>query len=177
MPLIHADLPPFRALLRREYLYDMDPEFVGQTEPCVVFGVSSYADRALTVQVLLGNGSMFSYIPVVALGRPAEQELELHELLPQGNCPGEVVVVTAYAHLLTGPPVDAYVRTRDQWVSGEYIATVDWPDQNEQLHLVVLENGQLGAFPNHKLKFMGGSRSFEPYRKLRREWRVVCRPA
>jgi hypothetical protein len=170
--LIHESIPPIPAWIGREYLYDMAPERVGEFDRCTVFGVSSYARHALTFQVMVSDGSLFSYVPVIAL-RARETEgapwLSMVDLLYR-DCPSERIAVTVYEYL-RGEHVDCYFRNRDLWQGGEYLCSIDWPDDNEQAHLIRLDSGQFAALPNHKLKFRGGDRSFKPYRKLRQTWR------
>ena len=172
--LIHASIPVIRAWIGREYLYDMAPEHVGAFDRCTVFGVASYAGHALTFQVIVEDGSMFSYVPICAIKArdvTCAPWLPMSDLLYR-DCPGERIAVTEYEHL-RGAHADCFFRGRNLWMGGEYLCSIDWPDNNEQVHVVRLDTGQFCALPNHKLKFHGGERTFKPYRKLRQEWRVA----
>lgn len=169
---VHHEVPPLKTFLRGEYLYDMDLRHVGETVPCTVFAVSSYPGSAPTFQVLLADGSVFSYVPPTALIDPsaAGPAYGLDDLVYH-NCPDGDVCVHVFAEL-SAEPVQAFLRKRNEWVEGRYLFTMDWYEGNDLLHGVALTNGQCAFLPNHKLKFRGGAREFAPYRKLHAEWKV-----
>jgi hypothetical protein len=168
--LIHANAPAFSVDIEKQFLYDMDERYAGQAQRGTVFGISSYPGEALTLQVLLDDGSMFSYIPLHAISsKPVRQPLELSDLVYK-NCPGPGIEITAYDHLKG--EVSAYFRKKDLWLGGRYLFTIDWYEDNEQFHMIELENGQYAALPNHKVKFKDGPRSFEPYKKSHQTWRA-----
>jgi len=170
--MIHQNIPPVRAFVEQTILYNMDPEYQDKYEACTIFGVSSYPLEALTAHVMLGNGSIFSYVPFhKLLNKPEEPnpKLELDDLVYK-NCPDEHIAVHNF-EFLEGE-VDAYFKRKDLWLPGHYLATVDWYESNELFHLIKLENYPIAAVPNHKLKFKGADRSFPPYKKLRQTWEV-----
>ncbi len=169
---VHADVPPLRAHVKKEFLYGMDPAHAGSFVPCTIFAVSAYAGSTPTLKILIQDGAVFSYLPADALVDPArkkEPTLSLAELCYH-NCPSEDIVVHAFAAL--AGPVLAYVKQRDLWIGGEYHFTIDWYLGNDLLHFVSLENGQFAFLPHHKLKFKNATPGFEPYRKIRRTWTV-----
>lgn len=171
---VHAEVPKFRACVRAEYLYDMDPKRTGERVQCEVFGVSSYRGEALTVQAVLSDGSLFSYLPLTAIdslgGGEPSPSLNLDDL-SWGNCPSEEIAVTAF-DFLRKTPVSCYFRTPRIWLAAAYLFTIDWYNDNEQLNVVELENGQFAAVPNHKAKFGHTERSLPPYKKLHATWRI-----
>ena len=41
MAYLNANIPPIYCKIRKEYLYDMDKNYKGQSSDCVIFGLSS----------------------------------------------------------------------------------------------------------------------------------------
>ena len=170
--MLHEDIAPFSVDIEEMYLYDMDKKFKGKYTPGRVFGISSYPEEALTFQVLLNNGSLFSYLPLNSVRKPGIRSKTIFELsdLVYKNCPGSEVVVKSYIYL--EGMVNCYFKNKDIWMSGKYMTTVDWFKDNEQFHLISLENGQYAALPNHKVKFKNEERVFKSYKKLHKTWEV-----
>ena len=170
--MIHANIPTFKAYVEKKFLFDMDEQYAREYVPCSAFGISSYSNEALTFQMLLEDGSLFSYMPLHALRKkPIERQpnLELSDLVYKNN-PGAEIVVTAFEHLKG--EMNCYFRNKKLWVPGQYICTIDWYKDNEQFHLVELENHQYAALPNHKVKFKNRDPSFANYKKLHQTWKV-----
>lgn len=164
---VHANLAPFHALVETQVLYNNDGR-EGST-PCTIFGVSSYAGHAPTFNVLLANGSVFSYVPVHRLRTgDVTDAMDLTDLVYH-DCPSERIVVTAYDALQR--PLRAYFAKLDRWVDAKYVATVDWYTGNNLLHLLTLANGQFAMLPSHKVLFSDGG-ELPDYKKLRAEWKV-----
>jgi hypothetical protein len=169
---VHAEIPPIKTHVRAEYLYNMDSARVGELRPCTAFAISSYVGQAPTFQILLGDGAVFSYVPPNALVDPdrrAEPTLELGDLVYH-DCKHTEISVHDVGGLRG--EVLAYFKKRDLWMKGEYRFTVDWYTGNEMLHCIALANGQFALLPSHKIKFGDHEQGFEPYKKIRREWRV-----
>lgn len=171
---VHAELEtPLRCHIRAEYLYDMDLAKAGQLVPGRVFSVSSYVKSAPTFQVQLDDGSVFSYLPPHAVedlglrGRTPLEPLEQGDLTYH-DCPSENFCLHVY-RTLAEDDVQAYFKRPRRWLTARYVATLDWYEGNDLLHLVSLENGQTAFLPQHKLKFgADSSRHLPPYKKLRR---------
>lgn len=175
---IHADIPPFEAIIKAEFLYDMDPSYVGKTEECTVYAVSSYKGHYPTFKILLESGSLFDYIPIHALmmwDRGAS--LTLEELTYGKVCPDFNITVNVHPYLIEqfAKGCDCFVPTHGGWrIIKRYICTIDWFMDNHNAHLVALNNGQFALIPNHKLLFAIGFKNgfrFQPYKKLRQEWK------
>jgi hypothetical protein len=170
---VHAEIPPLKTHVRAEYLYDMDPAHIGEVVPCWAFAVSSYEGSVLTFEVLLDNGSMFSYMPPTALIDPArargQEVLDLKDLASV-NCPSGDICVHRY-RALEGT-VQGYFKQRDRWLAGDYLCTIDWYQNNQLVHLIALENGQYALLPSHKVLFGDGTRVLPGYRKMHSVWQV-----
>ncbi len=170
--IVHANIPPLVTYVHAEYLYGMDPARVGELRRCTVFSISSYQGNAPAFQILLSDGALFSYLPPNALVDPAklgEPELELADLVYH-DCKSTPICVHEF-DILRGP-VLCYFKRKDLWLAGTYLFTVDWYTTNELMHLIALANGQYALLPSHKIKFGDHPPGFEPYKKLRREWKV-----
>ena len=58
MALLNADIPPIYCKVRKEYLYDFKKHH-GESEECVVFGLTSMAGAATLFNIMLPNGASF----------------------------------------------------------------------------------------------------------------------
>ncbi|MBY0359890.1 MAG: hypothetical protein K2W82_17940 [Candidatus Obscuribacterales bacterium] len=169
---IHSDIQPFRCRIRLEYLYDMDPAYLGQFRNCTVFALSSYEGHVPTFKILLDDGTVFAYIPATALVHGTESkdpQLELCELVYH-NCPSGNFCINSFAELQG--PVNVFIKQKGLWLEGEYILTMDWYEGNDLLNLVALANGQYALLPFHKVKFKNGPREFSRFKKLRQIWTI-----
>lgn len=172
---VHADLPRTRAWVENRVLYNDDPSHAGWS-PCVMFGVSSYVGHAPTFDVLLDNGAMFHYVPPHRLrhSHPSETpcgevRFDLSDLVYHDSRDGRIVV-TAYRELCERGTVTAHFKHARARMNARYVATVDWYDGNDLLHVLALANGQFALLPSHKATF--GDVSLPDYQKLRAEWSV-----
>jgi hypothetical protein len=170
--LVHGDITPFKALVQKRVLYDMEP-LIPEFEyiHCIVFGVSSYPESVPTFQIMVENESIFSYVPphllLVNNSFDDNSSLELKDLVYH-NCPDVEFTVVVSNYLCR--PLYVYLKHRKIWRSGKYLFTIDWYRGNDLLHCIVLENGQIGFFPSHKISF--GSTQLPDFKKLRQEWKV-----
>jgi len=56
----------FTGKIRREYLYDMDEKYKGDSRDCVIFGLTSISGRALLFNIMLPNGACYWRLPISA---------------------------------------------------------------------------------------------------------------
>lgn len=162
-----VNIPPFEALVASRVMHNDDPS-IKTWEPCKVFGVTSYPGHTLTFQILLGNGSVFSYVPLHRLCHHETEEWPLEDLVYH-NCPDAAIAVTAYQELKGS--CKAFFHKRNEWVGGTYMFTIDWYQDNNLLHLIALDNDKYALLPSHKVLFSDGT-EFPKYQKLRVEWKV-----
>lgn len=168
--LIHANILPFKAHIREDVLYDMDSSKENSVVPCQVIGVSSYSGSSPTFQVIVEGSSLFSYIPphLLSLAKTPVFTHSLRELVYH-NCPSAEFAVCVW-DILKGRNIGLYLKSVDHWTTCNYLFTLDWFQENDLLHCVILANGQVGFFPQHKLLLSGNT--FKPYKKLHKEWSV-----
>lgn len=171
--MIHYDLPqPISGFVDRKLLFGLDPDMSGIL-PCQIFSLATYPQEALTFQILLQDGSLFSYVPLHLLyHKPPETQslLELSDLLYH-NCPDSVLCIHRF-EWLNQDRVNCFFKHRQLWLSGDYLLTVDWYGGNDLLHLIRLQNGQFALLPSHKVKFLNGEPQFQPFKKLHATWKV-----
>ena len=77
-------LPPIYCKIRKEYLYDLK-EHHGESEECVIFGLTSISGRAILFNIMLPNGACFWRLPISAFfqksyDRADVPDMQTHEL-------------------------------------------------------------------------------------------------
>lgn len=179
--MVHYDLPtPIRAVMDSAVLYDMETR---HREPVEVelISISSYKGSVPTFNVLVENRSIFSYVPPHLLypkNVRLEDKLIEKELVPwtlddlcYTNCPDNDCKISIWNNL--PHHLNCYFPTRKTWYSAVYQFTMDWPDQNELMHCVVVEpSGRIAFVPNHKIQVADGNQYhiLPSFRKLHEIW-------
>lgn len=158
MSYLNADVPPFRALVRAEYLYNLESHH-GELEECYVFGVAGILGRALGFHVMLANGAQFARLPLSALCHKADSpQLPLHVLQPW-DALSYHLSTHAFSFLAD---LRCDVKMADGLErSGSYMFTVDWaesafaemPAEHKNHHLIQLDDGNYAAQPNNFLRW------------------------
>ena len=124
---------------------------------CVLYGLCSVPGRALTVHVLLENGASYARVPIHALSHTNTVSTWWPlQTCQSWDCFSYDFDVTRYSYLR-----DRRVLVLPAKVWGTYVGTVDWQDngysdspvQHKQAHLVALDTGQFGAYPNNHLRW------------------------
>lgn len=172
MFFVHTDVEPLKAFVREDVLYDMDLDKANNYIKCMIIGMSSYQGSVPTFQIVVAGGSIFSYVPphlLIVDKKPEGEELfDLSDLVYH-NCPDSEFALVMLDYLCD-KPVMVFLKNRKIWVKSKYLFTVDWYRGNDLLNCVVLENNQIGFFPNHKISL--GECNLPKYKKLRQEWKV-----
>lgn len=165
----HVSIEPIKAYVTTALLHD--GEGSGFTE-CKIIGFSLYLNEAVCADIVLNDGSMFSYIPIHLLVTSPSSELkyDLNDIVYH-NCNGFDVSISVIDYLKNSKNL-CYLKYKDEWLGCQYLMTLDWYNGNDLLHFITLDNGQFALMPNHKLKFGNDERRFVPYKKLRGTWRV-----
>jgi len=65
MAYLNANIPPIYAKVRKEYLYDLDPNKKGELD-CIIFAITSITGRAILFNILLPNGACYWRLPISA---------------------------------------------------------------------------------------------------------------
>ena len=137
--------------------------------PCHIIGICLYKDEALTFLIKLGDGEVFSYIPITALRWKIKKEKNytLDELV-YVNSPSSQISISEI-DTLKGE-ISCYIKQRDKWLKGTYLLTIDFHEDNELCNFVKLNNGHFALLPFHKMKFKERrkiKKSFKQYKKQR----------
>ncbi len=163
-------LEPIEGFVDKRVLFGMDEEKSG-LESCTIFAFTTYKNRAPTFKILLSDGSLFSFVPIhlIFYKKPEGEIYDLNDLAWR-NCPDLEVSITS-PKFLRGE-INLYMVTKDRWLEGEYICSMDWHRDNLIMHFLKVKNGQFAMLPSHKVKFRGGDREFREYRKIKDIWEV-----
>jgi hypothetical protein len=173
MPTCHAEVTPIKAYVQETFLYDMDPAKTGLIT-CYIFGVSSYPGYALTFTIWIPEtGGTFAFVPLHALQGTKTAipvPLALSDLTTR-NAPDPEIAVCTY-EFLKERPLQVFFKGKDLRMSVTYLFSVDWYKENELVNVILLENGQFAALPNHRVLFGVKRDKLPDYKKMHGEWRV-----
>lgn len=144
----------------REILYGLDPEKVGQFEPCAIFGVTSIPSRCLHFSILCESGAQWARIPLHML-RHAAPTAPAHDMaeLQCWDSHGWDFSVTQYEFLREMGC--SYRTPSGAMIPASYWFTLDhtdngysqFPPEHKCYHLLLLEDGsgQIAAMPNNRI--------------------------
>jgi hypothetical protein len=127
-----------------------------QTFDCVVHAARSRSNKIMTFHVHLDNGAHYSLLPLHKLKwKDVVTPLAPNEL-QTWDCFSDEVEAIAYDYFRCSR---VYLIGQKLW--GEYVLTFDWqdnvfsdyPPEFKQGHLIKLDNGQFGIYPNNYLLF------------------------
>ena len=168
--MLHLEIQSFNVFVQRKFMFSMDENIKGVMK-AEIFSVSSYENEALTFQMILEDGAMFSYVPIhlISHQKKVKNPLKMDDLIYH-NCPSMDFVLHSYDFLQNSSPI-CYFKNANRWLKGEYLFTLEWYDDNLNAHLIKLENGQFAFLPSHKINFKG-EKKLEKYHKIRETWRV-----
>jgi hypothetical protein len=170
---VHVPVDLISCGVKEEFLYNQKKGH-GNFIKGKIFSVSSYKNHALTFQVLLENGGVFSYIPIQAIVDIEKYKPDTEPLTPKDllyhDCHDDEICIHDYPALQG--PVQIYFRKKQAWLEGQYLFTIDWYRGNELLHMLKVENGQFCALPSHKVLFGEKERVLPLYEKMKQIWSV-----
>jgi hypothetical protein len=133
MSYLNANIPPIYCKVKKEYLYDLK-EHQGESEECVVFGITSISGCAILFNIMLPNGACFWRLPISAFfqkshDRATVPNMQTHEL-ELWNCFSYYPSVTCFDWLagLKGK----FLGLDKKFYHGKYLFTIDWahPETN-----------------------------------------------
>lgn len=147
-----------------EMLYGMDPDKVGQFEPCVIIGITSRPSRALHFEILCESGAKWANIPLHMLRWTMPDDgAPIHPLteLQAWDCHGWDFAVFRLEYLFE---MGCTIRTpAKQTLDGSYWFTLDhtdngfslFPPEHKNYNLIRLEDGsgQIAAMPNNRIRW------------------------
>jgi hypothetical protein len=167
MSYLNASIPPIYCQIRREYLYDLKLN-KGETEDCVVFGLTSIPGRAVLFHTLFTNGAIFWRLPISAFiqkgfecsGVPNQNLVDLELWNSFSYYPS----VNTFDFLI-GQKCK-YLGVDKKFYAGEYLFTIDWahpepnildtehseiPQEHKCGHVLALDNGNYAIQPNNRI--------------------------
>jgi hypothetical protein len=167
MAYLNADIPPIYCKVRKEYLYDFKSH-QGESEECVVFGLTSMAGAATLFHIMLPNGAVFFRLPISAFfqksyDRPDVPDMQVDEL-QLWNSFSYYPSVHSFGYLISQR--GKYFGKDKKFYYGEYLFTIDWahpesnildtehseiPDQHKCGHVLALDNGNYAIQPNNRI--------------------------
>jgi hypothetical protein len=167
MAYLNADIPPIYCKVRKEYLYDFKSH-QGESEECVVFGLTSMAGAATLFHIMLPNGAVFFRLPISAFfqksyDRPDVPDMQVDEL-QLWNSFSYYPSVHSFGYLISQR--GKYFGKDKKFYYGKYLFTIDWahpesnildtehseiPDQHKCGHVLALDNGNYAIQPNNRI--------------------------
>ena len=167
MALLNADIPPIYCKVRKEYLYDFK-KHQGESDDCVVFGLTSMAGAATLFNIMLPNGAVFFRLPIAAffqkhLDREQVRDMQVDEL-QLWNSFSYYPSVHMFNYLTSQR--GKYFGKDKKEHFGEYLFTIDWchpesnildtehseiPHEHKCGHVLALDNGNYAIQPNNRI--------------------------
>ena len=167
MALLNADIPPIYCKVRKEYLYDFK-KHQGESDECVIFGLTSMAGAATLFNIMLPNGAVFFRLPIAAffqkhLDRKQVRDMQVDEL-QLWNSFSYYPSVHMFNYLTSQR--GKYFGKDKKEHFGEYLFTIDWchpesnildtehseiPHEHKCRHVLALDNGNYAIQPNNRI--------------------------
>lgn len=111
-----------------------------------IVSIQAYRGLPLSFQVLIEDSYLYSNLDVSKVGvNEVNKMYNKYDVCPSYNI--DVYVIERFQNRRVSYKVE------DEFLEGEYILTVDFYDDNEQLHLI--KNNSFVFIPNHKINFKG----------------------
>ena len=182
--LLNHNIRPIACFLKKDFLYNQEKHH-GEFVNCHLFAVSSIKGRALGFHAFLDTGAVFYRLPIHAfVWDKAAAPIELDQLQTWDQL-GYHISVIEFDFL---KELNGRAFLKDKTVSKcEYMFTVDFchpdpgylnttfvesPDDHKCQHIVRLDNGHFGAFPNNKILWEEIAFVKHHYSSVRPDYRV-----
>ena len=181
MTFLHEQIKPIKAFVNSSLIYGNFDTNHQEYTPCEIFTVTCVKDEVLTFNILIHGKFIYSDVPLHALKthtpifyEPEHPILELKDLLYH-KCPSFNFSLHEFTFLKEKPLV-AYFKDKKLYLTGKYLLSLDFFQDNSWLHMIELYNGQLAFLPNHKIIFQHEiptmDWSFPDFKKLREKFEV-----
>ncbi len=175
---VHADLAPMTAWVDTRVFHNMEGE-PGWTK-VKLFGLACLPGRVPCFEVITPEGYIFSDVPphLLRWKEPVGEEsfpLELAHLVYL-NCPSTAFALAHFPYLAERKNF-AYFRGPGRYLEATYWFSLDFYRDNNWVHALRLENGQIAFLPSHKLVVPANGvlpqgHKFPDFQRLRVEFRV-----
>jgi hypothetical protein len=134
------DIQPFLTYIRAEYL-NPSPNNVGHFQEGAVFAISTVAGQAPSFNIMVNETSVFSNISAAALSNSRPSQKFDDDDYNFYNCPESDASVVHLDYLTNINSCAVWRRDKGFWQKGNYLFTLDFPNANQQLQLIELEDG------------------------------------
>lgn len=134
------DLQPFLTYIRAEYLSQAQNN-AGSFQEGAVFAISTVANQNPSFNVMVNEVSVFSNIPVAALSNSRPSPNFDDNDYNFSHCPESEASVAHLDYLTNINSCAVWKRNKSYWQKGSYLFTLDFPNANQQLQLIELEDG------------------------------------
>ena len=167
MALLNADIPPIYCKVRKEYLYDFK-KHQGESDECVIFGLTSMAGAATLFNIMLPNGAVFFRLPISAFFQKEFDRKSVPDMpvdaLQLWNSFSYYPSVHMFNYLTSQR--GKYFGKDKKEHFGEYLFTIDWchpesnildtehseiPHEHKCGHVLALDNGNYAIQPNNRI--------------------------
>ena len=156
-----------RCNLPRRVPATVRPEFLGTSEPVTgeLVAIESYEGCVPTLTWMAHSGHLFLFLPPHAFG---PEGTTLEQCVDQHATCGAISVADLH---LSGP---GFARVGTQVTAWkEYIATVDWYEENQSLHLLRTREGVLIFVRNPRFQVGGERLELPAWKKSREVWTLA----
>jgi hypothetical protein len=128
-----------------------------------IFAVTLLENRPLLFTVHLESGAIYSRLPLKAFENKLYEHMELTETELENVDPWGAI--SSFGQVIKHEYLKDYavkVRNGESFINGMYWATIDYmeggfaqdPEQHKTSNIILLENGQIGAYPNNHCLFV-----------------------
>lgn len=174
---VHAALETRSVWVNSDIFYDLETNN-NEWVKCKLFGLTCLPSRVPTFEVLVGDGYVFSDIPPHMVRWTEKETGEQYSLmdLVYNNCLSEQFSISEFAELKARNAF-VYLKYQNHYERATYWFSLDFYQNNNWYHAMLLENGQIAFIPSHKIVFSTESiinpdHKFPKYKKLRHEFKV-----
>lgn len=170
---VNANIPPFQALVRNEFLFNQESGH-GKYTYCWVHAVRSIKGQALQFYALLEDGALFTGLPIHAFTTKESAPnwgLGTHQFWDNLSYEIDVIEQT----FLRNMDCTVVLKTKEK-IAGTYMFSIDYvgeglaqtPNEWKSAHIIQLENGNIVGYPPNRLIFQDASivdKSANPFKK------------
>lgn len=154
---MNINIPPIEALVRLEFMNQIDPRYVGQFIECQIFAVASIPGQTPLFHFTCPDGGIWWRMPIHAFCWKPCPARPLTDLVLWDAFSYHITCFTA--ELLKNKLIDVTGRDK-QTERGRYLFTLDWfgdgfaevPGQHKSGHVIRLDDGNFAIQPNNRIR-------------------------
>lgn len=167
---MNIHIKPIKCIIQDKYLYNNDNDIKSSSDVEII-GVSTYLGQTLTFHALINKQWLYSDLPITAFYID-NKSIDDYNLSDLSNVTCETLELDnfTFEHFFN-KNISVYLKNKRIWVTGTYITSFDFYTGNELVHLVLLDNGLFGLFPNHKINF-NNKTELPNYKKNKFIWKL-----